>query len=90
MKTGLRVPVVHLPRQEVAPLEQQDALARRRERVGQRAAAGAGADDDDVVVLGHRYLRFGGVVVAPVDPRGVRIDRGPAARATCRSSPTPS
>ena len=49
----LGVPVVHLPRQVVAPLQQQDLLAGRGEGVGQRAAAGAAADDDDVVVVGH-------------------------------------
>ena len=49
----LGIPVVHLPGQEVAPLEQQDLLARAGQGVGQRAAAGPAADDDDVVVLGH-------------------------------------
>ena len=47
------VPVVTLSWEVVASLEQQDALARRRQLPGERAAAGAAADDDDVVVLGH-------------------------------------
>ncbi len=42
----LGVPVVHLPRQEVAPLEDEDALAGRGQRVREGAAAGAAADDD--------------------------------------------
>ena len=37
----LREPVLRLPRQPVAALEQQDALARRREMAGERAAAGS-------------------------------------------------
>ena len=41
-----RIPVRHLARQEVAALEQQDPLAGVRQRVGERAAAGAGPDDD--------------------------------------------
>ena len=43
-------PVLRLARQPVAPLEQQDPLARRCEVPGEGAASGAGADDDDVVV----------------------------------------
>ena len=50
---GVGAPVVHLPGQEVSPLEQQDPLARGGQGVGQGAAPGAGADDDDVVMLGH-------------------------------------
>ena len=42
-------PVLRLARQPVAPLEQQDPLARGREVARKRAAAGAGANDDDVV-----------------------------------------
>src|SRR5262249_39744555 len=44
-------PVLRLARQPVAPLEQEDLLARRREVTRGRAAAGAGADDDDVVPI---------------------------------------
>ena len=51
----LREPVLRLARQPVAALEQQDALARRGEVAGQRAAAGAGADDDHVVAVIMRY-----------------------------------
>ncbi len=47
------IPVVHLAGQEIAPFEQQDPLAGRGQRVGQRAAAGAGAHDDHVIVLSH-------------------------------------
>ena len=49
----LGLPVLGLAREVAAALEQQDLLARRREPVRERAAAGAGADDDHVVVL-HR------------------------------------
>src|ERR1043166_3150291 len=45
-----RTPVVLLAAHVVAALEQQDALPRRRQMVGQRSAAGAGADDDHVVM----------------------------------------
>jgi hypothetical protein len=51
---GRRAPVLHLAREEVAALEHQDALARIGDGVGERAAARAGSDDDDVVVVGHR------------------------------------
>jgi hypothetical protein len=48
------VPVLRLARQVAAALEQQDALAGRREAPGERAAARARSDDDDVVVVvGH-------------------------------------
>ena len=47
----LRVPVLALAREVAAALEKQDVLARRREPVRERAAAGAGADDDHVVVV---------------------------------------
>ena len=52
----LGLPVLGLARQEVAPFEQQDPLAGRREGVGQGAPTGPGPDDDDVVVVGHRAL----------------------------------
>src|SRR3954465_4567509 len=45
------VPVLGLAREVSAALEQEDVLARRREAVRERAAAGARADDDHVVVL---------------------------------------
>src|SRR4051794_4420186 len=44
-------PVLLLARQEVTAFEDQDALARRGQAVGERAAAGAAADDDDVVLV---------------------------------------
>ncbi len=46
-------PVLRLAGQPVAALEQQDALARRREVARERAAARAAADDDDVVGVHH-------------------------------------
>ena len=49
----LRIPVAQFAGKEVAPLEQQDPLPGLRQHVGQRTAAGPGADDDDVVVIGH-------------------------------------
>src|SRR5215831_5858574 len=50
---GLRTPVFPLARQVIAAFEDQDALARRGELMGERAA-GAAADDDHVVTLnGH-------------------------------------
>jgi hypothetical protein len=48
-----RLPVLELPREVAAALEQEDLLAGRREAVRERAAARAAADDDHVVVL-HR------------------------------------
>jgi len=51
-----RVPVVHLPGQEVAALEEQDLLSRRGEGVRKRAATRARPDDDHVVVVRHRSL----------------------------------
>ena len=51
---GLRVPVVHFSRQEVAAFQQQDALAGIGEGVRERPAACPGSDDDYVRVLGHR------------------------------------
>ncbi len=50
---GAGIPVVHLAGQEVTPFEQQDPLAGRGQRAGQRAAARAGAYDDHVIVLSH-------------------------------------
>ena len=45
------VPVLALAREVAAALEREDLLARGREAVRERAAAGAGADDDHVVVV---------------------------------------
>ena len=47
---GKKLVSTRLTRQPVAPLEQEDPLARRCEVPGEGAATGAGADDDDVVV----------------------------------------
>ena len=52
----LGLPVLRLPRQEVAPLQQQDPLAGRGKRVGEGAASGPRPDDDDVVAIGHHPL----------------------------------
>ena len=46
----VRLPVLRLARQPVAALQQQHALAGRREVADERAAPGAAADHDDVVV----------------------------------------
>ena len=48
---GLGAPVLGLAREPVAALEQQDALAGRRQVPRERAAACAGPDDDHVVAL---------------------------------------
>jgi hypothetical protein len=48
-----RAPVLLLPWVPATALQQQHPFARRCQRPGERAAAGAGPDDDDVVVLGH-------------------------------------
>src|SRR6266516_367612 len=53
----LGVPVLLLAGNVDAALEQQDALAGGSEPVGQRAAARAGADDDDVIMVHARLLR---------------------------------
>ena len=79
-----RVPVVLLARDVVAALENQDALARGRQAIGQRSAAGAGADDDDVVVGRRAHA-----AVAPCSRsercRGCRTDG-----AAWRSAPSPA
>src|SRR6185312_16414836 len=49
----LREPVLRLSREPVAPLQQQDLLARWGELVDQRPASGAAADHDHVVIA-HR------------------------------------
>src|SRR4029453_8414769 len=46
-------PVLNLAREPVAALEQQDALAGRREMPRKRSAAGTGTDDHDVVRVHH-------------------------------------
>src|SRR5882724_3056614 len=45
-----RIPVVCFPRHVVAPLEEENLLAGRRQPVCEGAAAGTGTDDDDVIV----------------------------------------
>src|SRR6516225_12137130 len=54
-----RIPVGLLPGDEVAALEEEDALAGGGQGVSQRPAAGAGADDDDVVAVHGTNLRSG-------------------------------
>ena len=49
-----RIPVVHLPGQEVPALQQQDVLAGAGEGVRERPSPGPGPDDDHVIVLVHR------------------------------------
>ena len=50
---GFRTPVLVLLRNEIAPLEDEHARARRGQGVCHRAASGAAADDDDVVPVAH-------------------------------------
>src|SRR5215207_5560459 len=50
---GAGAPVVRLPGDVVAPLQDQDLLARRRQPVSQRATAGAGTDHDNVEMHGE-------------------------------------
>ena len=47
----LRVPVGFLARNVIAPLENEDSLARRCEMIRQRASAGARADNDYVITV---------------------------------------
>ena len=49
-------PVRRLAGQPVTAFEQQDALARRGEVAGERAAARPGPDHDDVITFGHVWL----------------------------------
>ena len=53
-----RAPIVLLPWDEVASLEQKDALARWCKAMRKCATTGSGADDDDVVSIsrGHETL----------------------------------
>ena len=76
-------PVGRLAGQPVAPLEQQDALARRGEVAGERAAAGPRSDHDDVVVLAHAWLLPGGTTVGAGVP-GAVPDGSPRRRRTGR------
>ena len=54
----LRVPVLELAREPVAPLEEEDALARRGEVPRERPAACAGTDDDHVIGVHATSLRW--------------------------------
>src|SRR6516162_8002595 len=49
------IPVGFFARDIVAPLEQQDSLAQRRQSVSQRPATCAGADDDNVELVVSRH-----------------------------------
>ena len=49
------IPVVLLARHIVTAFEQENAFARRRQPVRERATARAGADNNDVVVCGLRH-----------------------------------
>ena len=48
-KNLFRVPIVFAAHEILAAFKNQDALSGFRERIGQRAAAGAGANDNQVV-----------------------------------------
>src|SRR6516162_11363224 len=52
---GAGIPVGFFARDIVAPLEQQDSLAQRRQSVGQRPTACAGADNDHVELVLSRH-----------------------------------
>ena len=77
-------PVLGLPGQEVAPLEQEHLFARRGQGVGQGPSAGSGSDDDDVERFGHQIsFRRGRVVTSTAT-----VGRGPApARGRCARRP---
>jgi len=47
-------PVVFLTRHVIAALEKQNALAGRRQGIGERATTGTASNDDDVVMV-HRH-----------------------------------
>ena len=71
------IPVVHLSRQKVAPLEEQDPLPGWRQGVGQGSAPGTGPDDDHVVVVSHgSLLRSQEMVYRP----GLECMRPPSAK----------
>jgi len=50
------VPVLWLPRQVAAALDQQDPLTGRREPVRERTPASAGTDDNHVIVLSRHSV----------------------------------
>src|SRR6185437_13423269 len=50
-ENGLRAPVLLTARQVIAALQDQDALARRGQTVGQRGATRPAADHDEVMVI---------------------------------------
>src|SRR5215471_5544700 len=84
-KHGGRVPVVPLSWQEIAALEQQDALAGRREPIGERTAAGA--DNDHVITLArHRPLRTQSNACAPALLR-LRLSIRSGTSTACSSKP---
>ncbi len=61
-KDGLGAPIRLFARQVAAPLQDQDALPRRREPMGDRGPAGAAADDDDIVMFGHPLVPVGWLI----------------------------
>ena len=62
---GARIPVVLFARHVTAALEDQYFLSRRRQLVGERAAAGAAADNDDVVMIAFRHAILSEVIAGP-------------------------
>ena len=54
-KNRAGVPVVFLSRQVVAPFQKQNAFAGWSKMIGERSAAGSGADDDDVKMILLRH-----------------------------------
>src|SRR6266568_4549111 len=74
---GSGTPVLRFARQPAAAFEQQHLRPRRCQRMGDRAAAGAGSDDNDVVVITHgRLLQAiaSGATHAPVAPRNLACE----------------
>src|SRR2546428_3527011 len=83
----VRVPVLLLAWDVIAPLEEEDALAGRREAVGEGPAPRARADDDHVVaVVRHAPLRQAVVREAAAVAGSARVPNRSAPRATSQSS----
>jgi hypothetical protein len=53
-----RIPILAFPRQIIAALEEEDALAGGSEPMRERAPARAAANDDEIVMLGQMLPRW--------------------------------
>src|SRR5215212_10301296 len=90
-----RAPVLGLPRQVVAPLDDEDLRAAVAQRVGKRAAAHPTADDDDVGRDGrrvcshrhcwHRRERPATCLPPSLAERWTQLNDGPEPRASVRA-----